>query len=67
MMPGLYSTKDNAVSNFSMSLMDMFVDEYTDNTYFKGQLDFGSYLYNTSEDSIYVEVSSEICFSDVPN
>jgi hypothetical protein len=63
----LYSTKDNTVANFSMSNMNMFVDEYTLDTYLKGSLQFESYLYNTSGDSIYVEVSSEIGFSDVPN
>ncbi|MFK7785295.1 MAG: hypothetical protein AB8B56_09270 [Crocinitomicaceae bacterium] len=63
----LYSTQDNTISTFLMSNMDMFIDEYTNETYFKGQLQFGSYLYSASGDSIYVEISSEIGFSDVPN
>lgn len=63
----IYTTRDNTVSNFSMSNMNIFLDEYTSETYLKGSLTFESYLHNSSGDSIYVELSSEIGFSDMPD
>lgn len=61
-----YSSKDGQSSTFQMNNLQQFIDEYSTETYLKGSMEFASYLYNTSGDSIYVEISSEIGFSDMP-
>ena len=61
-----YTTKDGQTSTFQMNNMQQFIDEYSMESFLKGDMEFSSYLYNTSGDSIYVEISSEIGFSDTP-
>jgi hypothetical protein len=61
-----YSTKGGQASAFQMSNVQQFMDEYSLETYLKGAMEFSSYLYNTSGDSIYVEITSDIGFSDTP-
>lgn len=63
----LYTTDDGQISTFQLNNIQQFTDEYTAETYIKGSILFSSYLHNSFGDSIYVEVDSEIGFSDMPD
>lgn len=63
----VYATRDGQFSNFQVTNVSSFLDEYTLETYLKGSLTFSSYLYNSSGDSVYVDVSAEIGFIEIPD
>lgn len=63
----VYATRDGQFSIFQVTNISSFLDEYTLETYLKGSLAFSSYVYNSAGDSVYVDVSSEIGFLEMPD